>query len=278
MGEVARHFAYEPEHNQQSHVEDEEVGRYGEDAACFPDAAQIAEGKDHDEGDAHGHRHPGLPSQRGRRGDDGIGARRDRDGNRDGVADQKGCAGDLRDVRAKVVPADDVRSPRLRIGPHDIPVTDGHHGQYRQDRRGHGRDDGERGEPGDGDEDPQHLLRRIGGGRHDVRGQDGERSRLAQPLAMEILADQGRPEEHALDPVATALGQAGGDRRVRPRGRTSEVVHGPVVFRPPGCRHAGHGYGLVPVPVSLRIGGGHGGPGPDSGGDVYREPHPGQFF
>ena len=252
--EITRYLADESEHNQQGHVEDEEVGRDGEYAARLPDAAQVAVGQDHHEGDAHCHRHPRLLAQ-GRCGrDDRVGTRGHRHCDGDGVADQQCGSGDLRDVGAEVVAADHVGTTGLGVRAHDVPVTNGHHREHAEDRRGHGCHDGEGRQPGDGHQNAQHLLGGVSGRRHHVRRQDGERSRLAQSLAVEVLADQGRSQQHAFDPVATALGQVGGDRGVGPRGGTRQVVDGLLAVGPLRGRHAGHGYGLVLVraPGELR--------------------------
>ncbi len=185
-------------------------------------------------------------SRRGR--DDGVGTGRHGHGDGDGVADQQRGAGDLRDVRAEVVPADHVGAAGLGVGAHDVPVTDRHDGEHPEDRRRHGRDDGEGRQTGDGHQNAQHLLGGVGRGGHDVGRQDGERRRLAQSLAVQVVADQRRAQEHALDAVATALGQVGGDRGVGPGGRPSEVVDRLLAVWTLCGRRAGHRYGLVPVP------------------------------
>ena len=169
MGEVADRLAYEPEDDEQGHVEDEEVGRDGEDAPGLSDAPQVAVGQHEDEGDAHRHRHPRLPAERGSGRDDGVRAGRNRDRDRDGVADQQRRAGHLRNVRTEVVTADDVGAARLGIRADDVPVAHGHDGQYRKDCGRHGRDYGEGRQPGDGHQYAEHLLGGVGGRGHDVR-------------------------------------------------------------------------------------------------------------
>ena len=215
-------------------------------APGLADAAQVAVGEDHHECDGHRHRHPGTPTQRGCRRNDGVGAGRDRDGDRDGVADQQCCAGDLGDVGTEVVPADDVGTARLGIRANHVPVADGDHGEHRQDRRRHRGHDGEGGKPGDGDQDAQHLLGGVRRGGHHVGGQHRQGGRLSQTLAVELVADQGRAQKDALDPVATALGQARRDGGIRAHRRPGQVVDGPRgVGSLGGCRPR-HDYGLSP--------------------------------
>ena len=132
----------------------------------------------------------------------------------------------------------------------------------------------------------EHLLGAVGRGRDAVGGEDAEGRGPAQPLAAQLLVDQGRPEQHVLHPVAEGLGQvdftagaAAGDRRPgdghgrcdRPPdpfpvvaagstppvtdGSTPSVKHGRRPRRVPGLRRR-------PVPPS----GGH--DRADSGGEL----------
>ncbi len=57
------------DHDQYRHVDDKEVGGDGEEASCFPDAAQVAECDQYDESDRQRYR---SACQYGRRGDDGV--------------------------------------------------------------------------------------------------------------------------------------------------------------------------------------------------------------
>ena len=127
--------------------------------------------------------------------------------------------------------------------------------------------------PGDGDQNAEHLLGGVGRGGHDVRRQDGERRRLAQSLAVEVVADQRRAREHALDAVAPALGQVGGDRRVGPRGRPGEVVDRLVGRRVPlwsPCR--------AWLRSSARLPGANRGLAAAQTGGVHRVAHGGQLL
>ena len=198
MAEGAAGGLRQPGEDQQRHIADEEVGGDSEDPSGFFQAAQVAVGdqdhKSHGQGDRH-------RAERGDRRDDGVGAGRHRDSHCDGVADQQGGAGNLGDVRPEVVPAHHVRAAGLRVGLDDIPVADRHHGQYGQDEQGCRRDQGEGRQPADGNQDPQDLLGGVRRGRHHIRGQDGERGRLAQALTGQVIVDQRWSEQQLLEPV-----------------------------------------------------------------------------
>ena len=57
-----------------------------------------------------------------------------------------------------------------------------------------GHHERERGEADDWDQDPQDLLGRVGGRREVVRGEDGQRGRLAQPFVLEpVVVRAGGP-------------------------------------------------------------------------------------
>ena len=64
---------------------------------------------------------------------------------------------------------------------------------------------------------------------------------------------RGRAEQDALDAVAAALGQAGGDRGVGPRRRPGEVVDRLPALGFSCGRRAGHGYGLAPASAPGRV-------------------------
>ena len=241
LGEGPGSFAHEAEDDEQGHVGDEEVRGDGEHPPRLADAPEVAEGQDHHEGDREG---DGIaPEGRGGR-NDRIGPRRHRHRDGDGVADEEGSPGDLGQVGSEVVAADHVGAACLGVGADHVAVTDRHDGEDRQDGRGHRGDDGERGQSGDRNEDPQHLLGGVGRRGHDVGGKHGERRGLAQPLALEVVAHQGRPQQDTLHPVTAALREIGRQRRVGPGGRSRQLVSGANRLGLAGRAGRLHGNGL----------------------------------
>ena len=102
MAQVPRCGPDQPGDDKDSHVGDEEVSGYGEQAARFAKAPQVTPCDEDDERDRH--RDSGtIEAWHGR--DNGVGSCRYGHGHRDRVADQQGCTGDLGHIGAEVVPA-----------------------------------------------------------------------------------------------------------------------------------------------------------------------------
>ena len=224
LGQVAEDLPDRPDDDHRGHRDEEEVGRERERLAGLPDAAQVAVGQQHDtppgtsrpctgSSDVHGG---------GDRGDRGGRLHRDRHD----VVDQQRDRGDLGHLVAEVLPAHDVRAAGPGVDHHHLAVGQRHQHQDDQDHRGHRGQDVEAGQAEHTEQDDQHLLGAVGRGRDAVAGQHAERQPLGQLLLVQLGADQRRPEQHPLDPVAEPFGyrDGGGQRRrgglLGARGRT----------------------------------------------------------
>ena len=94
--------------------------------------------------------------------------------------------------------------------------------------------------PTSGIEDVEDLLGGVGARREVVRGEDGQRGRLAEPLVLDLVAVQRRAEDLALEPVGEAVRR---ERHREARGRRRREVGsggrrsgGPRPERAPGRR------------------------------------------
>ena len=202
-----------------AHHQEEEVRGGREDPPRFPDAPEVAEREDHDEGQRD--RHPPCvePLEHG-------GQRRrprchgDRDG-QDVVGEQRD-AGDLRRLDPEVVAGDQIGAAGLRVCADRLPVREQEDAQHQEqrDRDRHDLREGRSSETGH-DEDAEDLLGRVGGGRQVVAGEDGEGGGLPQPLVDEPIRREGCSHDPAL--------QTG--RAIRARGtRCRDLVNRPLAL------------------------------------------------
>ena len=145
----------------------------------------------------------GVQAGNGRDERGGAGGDRHRDGE-DVVGEQRD-AGDLGGQQPEVVAGDDVGAAGGRVGLDRLAVGEDQERQHDQHGDGDRHDQRERGDADGGDEDPQDLLGGVGRRREVVGGEHGQRRGLAQPLVLELLGVQRRPEQPALDPVADAV-------------------------------------------------------------------------
>ena len=123
--------------------------------------------------------------------------RRDRHRHGQRVVDQQGRTGHEPRGRTEVVAGDEVAARAVRIGPDRLPVAGG---DDREDRADHDRErhrEADRTDAGD-DEDPHHLLGRIGRRADVVAAEDRERLQLREPLVLLALgADRAADEDRA---------------------------------------------------------------------------------
>ena len=226
--QAAGQLADHADDDHEDHRAGEQVGGRGEDPPGLPDAAQVAQAHDGDR--RHGDDEQDLgaddrdPGQRRERGHDGRAARGRLHRHRDHVVDQQRDGGHLGDPRAEVLPGHDVRAARPGVDGHHLAVgQDDEHdaGQDQQRHRQHQREGGQAEERQQRVED---LLGAVGRGGQPVAGQHAQRQRPGQPLVRQLLGDQRRPEDPALDRVPEPVGHVG---------RLGQAGNGPrAVLRP----------------------------------------------
>ena len=205
----------DPNHSgdeQPGHAGEEPIGGYREYPARFSDAPKIPERQQQYEEDGQLHRVMGEDRERR---DHGVDSGGHRHRNCEDVAAHQCRGGDLRHRITEVLPAHHVRAAAHRVCLHDLPVTEAYETEHHEQHQRHGSDEREGGDPGSRDEDAEDRLARIGARRHDVGRQDGERGRFAEPLGVQLVVRERRPEEPALHAVGAAS-RAGPGRGQKP--------------------------------------------------------------
>ena len=185
----------EPDADQGEDADDEEVGRQREDIARFAQAAQVA---DHDDDERREAKRHGIRRQRREGGDEREHARRDTDRDIEDVIHHQRARRDQAGDRAEILACDDVRPAAARIGRDRLAVGD--------------RDEREQGENGERDrhdiaerrrtaedEDDEQCLGTVRDGGERVRGEDGERLGLRQPLVRRAGGRDRAADQKPLD-------------------------------------------------------------------------------
>jgi hypothetical protein len=144
-------------------------------------------------------------------GDDRRAASRDLHRDRDRVVDEQRDRRDLRHPRPEVLARHHVGPARPGVDGDDLSVGEHDERDAGEDDQRHRQDQRERRNADNGHELDQHLLSPVGGRGDAVGGEHAERQRLGQLLLGDLLVDQGRPEELALELVPEGLCQRGGD-------------------------------------------------------------------
>ena len=186
------------------HVGHEEVRGHGEDAPGLADPAQVdvRDQDDQPRRDPNGAVVAGECREHRRESGN---ARCHRDGDGEGVVDEKGHDCDLSHLRPEVLPRDHVRAACLRVDLHDLEVGQRHEDQDGDHREGDWHDEGERCDPDRSHENEEDLLGRVRGRRDDVRGQHRQGGRTPETFGGLALGRDRRAEEAVLQPVADRL-------------------------------------------------------------------------
>ena len=208
-------LADEPDDDRQADRDGEQVGRQRERPPSLADTAQVAVAhdgdRDHRDHDQDVRADDWGVRQLRERGDDRRAASRDLHRDRDRVVDEQRDRRDLRHPWPEVLARHYVGPARPGVDGDNLPVGEHDERDAGEDDQRHRQDKRERRNADNGHELDQHLLSPVGGRGDAVGGEHAERQRLGQPLLGDLLVDQRRPEELALELVPEGLGQRGGD-------------------------------------------------------------------
>ena len=194
LTEVSRRHLRETDDDHETDGTHVQVGGHGERATGLARAAQVQGGQDDDERNRDRH----LIAEEGRDGRcDVVGARRNRDGDRQDVVNQQ-CRGHEQTPGTAQVRGDDlVITTARRVGVHRLTVGGDHDRKHDRDdyAHPHGLKRGHRTGEREGEED---FVRRVGDGRQRVRREDRQGDSFGEKLVAHRVRSHRAPDEHAL--------------------------------------------------------------------------------